>query len=473
MSDPQTIPSLRPGGVRELLGIALPMVASQACETTMMFVDRMFLADLGPQYMSAAMGGGITSFMFTTFFMGLTGYANALVAQNLGAGRKDRCAVAASQAFIIAIASYPLILACIPLGGVLFRAAGVDPVQIEPQLEYFQILMWGTALILLRNSLSSFFSGIGRTRPVMVSAAAAMVVNIFLNYVLIFGRLGFPKMGIAGAAVGTLCGSATSVLILVLVYLGPRNRRAYDVFKGLRFDRDLMRRLWRFGSPSGAEFFFNMLAFNLLIMTYHSYGVEVAASVTIAFNWDMVSFIPLIGVGIGTMSLVGRYVGARDPDTAERAAYSGLKVAAVYSLVMFTAFMVIPEYLVGVFRPTDAGASFERIETLAIFMVRLITVYIFADAVANIISNALRGAGDTFWTMVISVSGHWVLALVATILVRVLKVGPRVAWGSLVGFVIILGTTFFLRFRSGRWRDMRVIDAPPPVPSHDDVEMHG
>jgi len=173
-----TEPPHAAGGVRELLAIALPMVVSQACETLMFFVDRLFLARIGPEQMSAAMGGGLTCFMFMTFPLGIIGYANALVAQHLGAGQKERCARAAAQALLLAVATYPLILLCVPAGEWLFRVTGVAAEQLVPQREYFRILMVGTVMALLRNALASFFSGIGRTRVIMVAAAVAMVEHL-------------------------------------------------------------------------------------------------------------------------------------------------------------------------------------------------------------------------------------------------------------------------------------------------------
>ncbi len=452
------------GGVRELLTIALPMVVSQACETMMLFTDRLFLSRLGPEYMSASMGGGLTSFMFMTFFMGLTGYANALVAQHLGAGRKDRCAVVTAQSLIIAFAAWPLIVLCLPVGHWLFRAEGIAPAQMAPQREYFDILMWGTLLGIVRNCMSSFFSGIGRTRVVMFSTALALVVNAGANYVLIFGHLGFPALGIRGAAIGTLIGSASGLAVLLSRYLGRRYREEYGVVRGLRFDRELMVKLLRLGSPSGLEFFLNMLAFTLLVLNFHSYGVDVAAAVTIAFNWDMVSFIPLIGVGIGVTSLVGRYMGAGSPDTAHRAAMSGLKIAVVFTAATFTAFCASPGPLVRLFQPAGGAEAFGRIVPLAVFMVRLVSVYVFADALSIVFGGALRGAGDTFWTMVISVSGHWSFALAAIVLIRFVHAGPRATWMVMVALVLCLGSTFYLRFRAGRWRSIRVVDGvPPPV----------
>jgi len=124
---------------------------------------------------------------------------------------------------------------------------------------------------------------------------------------------------------------------------------------------------------------------------------------------------------------------------------------------------------VSVFRPSEAGEAFVDVIPLAVFMVRLVAVYVFADAVANVFGSALRGAGDTFWTMVISVSGHWALAAGAMVLIRVVRVGPRAAWGTIVVLVIGLGLAFYARYRSGRWRQMRVVG--PATPMHDETEL--
>ncbi len=433
------------------------MVVSQACETLMMVTDRFFLSKLGPEYLSASMGGGLTSFMFATFFMGLTGYSNALVAQHLGAGQRRRCGLVTAQALIVALAAFPLMVLCIPAGRALFQAGGVAPEQLGPQETFFKILMWGSFLGIARNALSSFFSGIGRTRVVMFSAAIALVVNAAASYVLIFGRLGLPAMGIRGAAIGALTGSASGLCVLAARYFSRSIRREFGVIEGLRFDRGLMTKLLRLGSPSGLEFFLNIVAFNLLVMNFHSYGVEVAAAVTIAFNWDLVSFIPLIGVGIGVTSLVGRYMGAGDPDTAERAAISGLKAAAAYTSLTFLVFFILPGPLVGLYRPAGGVEAFGSIAPLAAFMVRLVAVYVFADAVGIVFGGALRGAGDTFWTMVISVSGHWLMTFASAALIRGMRVGPRAAWCAMVAVVLGLGLVLYLRFRSGRWRLLRVV----------------
>jgi MATE family multidrug resistance protein len=162
-------------------------------------------------------------------------------------------------------------------------------------------------------------------------------------------------------------------------------------------------------------------------------------------------------------------MGAGKPDVAHRVTMSGVKLAALYSLVCFMAFGLFPEQLVTVFKPGEGAEKFVDVIPLASFMVRLVAVYVFADAVANVFGSALRGAGDTFWTMVISVSGHWVLAFATMILIYKAQVAPRTAWGGVVGLILMLGLAFYLRYRSGRWRSMHVVEAPSPI--HEDAEL--
>ena len=176
--------------------------------------------------------------------------------------------------------------------------------QLVQQKLYFDILLYGAILVLLRNCLSSFFSGIGQTRVVMFSALTAMLVNVAANYVLIFGHLGFPALGIRGAAYGTpLRQPVRGLLVLLAAYLAPTNRREFGVALP-RYDGEVMRKLLRFGYPAGVELFLNLLAFTSMILLFHSHGLATATAVTIVFNWDMVSFVPLLGIQIGVVSTV-------------------------------------------------------------------------------------------------------------------------------------------------------------------------
>jgi len=446
------------GGLGQLLSIAFPMFISQAAEAMMMFVDRLFLARLGRAHIAAAMGGGMTCFMMFTFFLGIIGYTNALVAQYLGSNRKTRCGVASAQGIIIALLSYPLIVLLRPVGLFMLTSAGHNAEQLQLEISYYSILIWFAFLPLLRCALSSFFSGIGRTKIVMLGNIIAMLVNVAANYVLIFGKFGFPVLGMRGAAYGTIIGSGVGVMVLVLAYFESTNRREYFTLRGLRPDRAVMATLLRFGLPSGVEFFLNMAAFTVFVQLMHSYGKDVAAAVTITFNWDMVAFIPLVGVSIATTSLVGRYMGAQKPEIAKRAAYSGLFGVLFYTLGVLALFLSIPHLLVGVFTPDLPGLDYAAVVPRAVFMLRLVSIYLLSDAVLLVFGGALRGAGDTQWVMRMSVFCHWMLALISWIQIRILHTSPQAAWVTFVVLVTLMGGIFFWRFRGGAWMNLRVIE---------------
>ncbi|MBD1400380.1 MATE family efflux transporter [Pelovirga terrestris] len=457
MSTTTTAELNTPGGFREMLAISTPMVVSHACETLLIFIDRLFLSRIGPEPMNAAMAGGLSSFMLMTFFVGLIGYTTALVAQYLGAGRKSQCTVVVTQAMLLVLPATLLVFACRPLVYSLFGLMDIPAVQREQQQLYFDILLYGTPLVLLRTSLSGFFSGIGRTRIVMISAMVAMVVNAVANYVLIFGHLGFPALGLRGAAYGTLFSSSCALLVLLTAYVRRTNRDEFTIGAGWLFHRTIMAKLLRYGSPAGVEMFLNLLAFTLIVLIFHSHGVVTATAVTIVFNWDLVSFVPLLGLQIGVVSLVGRYMGAGSPEVAERAAFSGLKMGWIYSSLVLLLFVTLPQQMVDIFAPSATNELFLAAAPLAVDMLRLAALYVLADATIVVFSGTLRGAGDTLWAMGLSVAMHWIMVPIVFVFLKVLNFSPIAVWLAFIVFFLISGGLFYLRFRHGHWKTLVVV----------------
>ena len=295
----------------------------------------------------------------------------------------------------------------------------------------------------------------------MLSNIAAMFVNIPLNYVLIFGVMGFPELGMVGAAIGTLGGGLTAMLILLGAYLSKRMDAMYGTRSAWRFDIAMFKRLLRFGTPAGIEIFLNLLAFNLFVQLMHGYGAEVAAATTIAFNYDIVSFIPMLGLGVATTALVGQYIGANDPEGARKTALLALRVGWIYSGAMMVLFFIAARPLVALFASgfEDTGAVSELART----MLRLVGLYVVADSTQLVFAGALRGSGDTAWVMRASALLHWIFAAVVVVLIGVVGAPPLVVWGFFIAFVLTLSLAMFLRFRSGKWTKFRIIDRPGDV----------
>ena len=446
------------GGIKEMLALALPIVLSQSCDTIMTFTDRLFLSRLGMSQMNAALGGGMAVFLLMTFFLGLVGYSTALSAQYYGAGQKKMCARANYQAWLISFAAYPILLA----GGMLlcssFSRMGIGAEQAQYQYEYASILIYGSIFSLMRSSLGSFFSAVGKGNVVLIGSFTAMVVNVLLDYLLIFGHGGLPAMGVAGSAWATIAGNACGLGVMLWMFFSPAIKREFETVRALKFDRIAMGKLLKFGSPAGFEFVLNMAAFTVLIYLFQLKSEVVATAASLMFNWDMVSFVPLIGIEIGVTSLVGRYMGAGQPDLAQRAAYSGIKVGSFYSVLVVIFFVGFPRMLVDVFAPASPDPIFDQAVPIAVYMLQIASVYVIVQAFWLSMIGALRGAGDSRWVMRASVAAHWLFVPTLYLALYVFDLSPAQGWTLLVGLFMCFCLMFYFRFRAGKWKDIKMID---------------
>ncbi|MDP2723966.1 MAG: MATE family efflux transporter [Bacteroidales bacterium] len=447
----------KPGGIKELLVLALPMIISTACDGVMTFTDRLFLARVGSEQMNAALGGGIAYQMLIFFFVGLTGYSTALVAQYFGAGEKANARNAAFQAILITIMAWPVILILKPLTIGYFQYMHIPESQIGLQTDYLNILVLGGIFGMMRYTLGCYFVGIGKTKIVMLATVIAMLVNVVLDYILIPGNLGLPAMGVKGAALATISGAFVAMVILTIAYFRETNHAHSSALKSFRFNWPIMRKLIYFGSPAGLEMFLNFLAFSAMISLFHSKGDVAATATTIMFNWDMVSYIPLLGVEIAVTSLVGRYMGAQQPKVAHHAAISGIKTGIFYSFVILVLFIFIPEILVRVFHPEVSTQIFEEAVPIAVRMIQIASLYVLAEAVMAALIGALRGAGDTHFTMIVSVTAHWLFVPMLYVSLYVFNLSIQVSWLALVFFFLLFCGVLVFRFKGGKWMNIKVI----------------
>jgi MATE family multidrug resistance protein len=202
-----------------------------------------------------------------------------------------------------------------------------------------------------------------------------------------------------------------------------------------------------------------------MVMIFHSLGPVTATAATVAFNWDFVSFVPLIGIEIGVTSLVGRHMGAGHPEKAHQSTMSGFKVGIIYSVFIFILFVGFPSMLVNVFRPAATSVVFTLAVPMSVFMVRLASIYVLVEAILCIFVGALRGAGDTLWAMRMSVILHWLMVAVLVLVLRVLHLSPEIGWVMVVFFFLAFSGIVLLRYREGKWRSMRIVEpvVPPEI----------
>ena len=430
-------------------------MASQTADTVMIFTDRLILSYIGKVYLAAALSGGLSSFVFSSLFSGTVGYVNAFCSQYHGAGQKNKALGFLAQGLWLSLFFYPLVLLFIPAGKFLFTAAGHSQAQLVPEYTYFLLLMTGSIFGMMRVAFAGYFIGTGRPRVVMKVSIAGMLINIPLVYVFVFGIGFFPKLGIAGSAVGTVIASAIMVLFFTLALF--KDQAFKDRVAGVFRPRiDDIKKLIRYGLPSGVEVFIAVLGFNVFVQLMHSYNANVAAAVTIALNYDLVAFVPLLGFGSAATMLVGNFVGAEDIPGAKKAVKYALLYAYGYAALMMCVFVFGAPILVKFF---SGGLHTEDTEVagLAIIMLRLASIYTLADATNIVFSGALRGAGDTRWVMIVMILLNWVMAGGGFVLIKIVKAPPLVVWIFFICVAVSIGLSMFTRYRYGKWEKMSLI----------------
>ena len=226
----------------ELLRLALPMVVSQGTFAVMIFTDRYFMSQIDPAHMAAALGGGVASFFSFCFFIGLFSYANALAAQYLGAGEPEKCPKVVTQGMIMTVMSAPFLTLITFLVAGIFEGMGHEPAQVDLERTYYLILMSGVLVTVAKTCISSYFAGIGRTHVVMICDVFGLVINIPLCYVMVFGKLGFPALGIVGAGISTVVATVLAFVLFVAFYFRKEHRDTFAVLRSFSLDVKILRR---------------------------------------------------------------------------------------------------------------------------------------------------------------------------------------------------------------------------------------
>lgn len=447
------------GSIRELAPVTLPIVISQAIDVLMIFCDRLFLSQIGKEQLAATLSGGILTFMITTLVTGTLGQINPLVAQYLGANRKEECTRVVHQGFIFSLVFAPAIFFIAQLGAPkLFAFFNHGGVLLTSELDYFKILSLTIFTTTVRQVFANFFIGIGRTAMVSWATFSAVALNLPLAYALTFGAWGFPRLEISGAAWATVISGFLPIVILAVKFFSADLRREFQTANRFRFNGEILTQLFRYGMPAGLEMFVNVGGFTFFTMVMYSYSADIAAATTIVLNWDMVSFLPLLGVSQGASSLVGRYLGARKKKLALRSALSGLKAGWMYAAIITTLYFTATQTLIRIFSADGESANFAGVMSAGTVMLQISCLYFFFDATYSVLGGILKGAGDTLWTMLVSNTAMWTTAIVVFQFKGRWGLTAFGAWWILTGMIFFLGTLFFFRFLGRKWLNRLMIE---------------
>lgn len=454
----------RPGGYRDVLTLALPLMISTGAWSIQNFVDRMFLTWYSPEAIAASTPAGMLSFTVVSLFIGTAVYVNTFVAQYYGAGRYDRIGPAVWQGIYVAlIAGFVMAMLIYPAEAI-FRSFGHGPQVTEYEIVYFRIMCLGAVPGVASSVMSGFFSGRGVPFPVMWINLFATAVNVVLDYLLIFGNFGFPELGMAGAGIATVASMVVSFFMYMYLATRGDNRRKFAILSGWRLDVPLFKRLMRFGFPNGVQFMLEIAGFTTFIIIIGGKGTTYLAASNIALNINSIAFHPMIGLGMAISILVGQFLGADDPSTAEQSVFSGFHIMFSYMTTIALLFVLVPGLFLAPYASHADAASFGEIRRLSVIILRFVALYSAFDALNIVFSYGIKGAGDTKFVMkVIVTSSLFVLVIPSYIGMIVLDGSFYLGWAFATLYVIVLGVSFTLRFLGGKWKSMRVIEYVPPA----------
>ena len=449
-------------GYREVLKIAFPLILSTASVSLQHFIDRVFLTWYSAEAIAASMPASLMSWTVICLFMGTAAYSGTFVAQYYGAKRMERIGPAVWQGIYIAVAMAVVALLCYPLADPVFALVGHAEGVQQMEVVYFKILLAGTPFIVISNAITGFFSGLGRTWTVMWINVIGTAVNLLLDYLLIFGYYGFPEMGIAGAAWATNAAQAGMAVLFFVLMIRPAYNREYHTLQGWRFEASLFRRLLRYGLPSGWQYLLEVFAFTAFIFMVGNIGlIELAAS-NIAFNINMLAFMPMFGLSAAVSILVGQHLGENRPDLAEKATWSAYHMAFGFFSILGISYYMVPDLFIWPFAAQAEGGDFTPIQLLAANLLKFVAFYCLFDAGVMVFSGALKGAGDTRFVAIASISLSWSGMMLPSLLLLHYRQSIYWFWVTVTFYVTTLCLAFLWRFLRGRWKSMRVIEEAPP-----------
>jgi MATE family multidrug resistance protein len=453
--------------LKYMLKLAGPMVIVHISFTIMQFVDTRMVAALGTSELAAILPAGLLSFIPGSFGLGVIRIVNTFVSQSLGRGDKEACSNYCWQVIFMGF-MYSLVCLGIlwPSAPWIFKAVGQPEEIIGLEVIYLRIMLYTQFLLVLSWSSSQFFMGIHRPIISMWAMLAGQVVNVAANYVLIFGKLGLPAMGIAGAGWGTFIGVGVSVSVSMFMFLTGDINRTFKSRRSLRIDLRKMVDIVKVGFPAGFGLMVNISFWSLILFgLVGRFGKESLAATGAVWSCIRVSFMPIIGIGTALTAAVGRSIGRGRSELAIKQTSMCLKVALAYMGFIGLCCFVFRGPIMKFWAPYD-----DEVVRIGMGLLMCGAVFQIFDAVLIIYGDALRGAGDTVWIAFVEITGAALfLGVGGYMMVKIFPelgaLGPWMAGTVKIAFGAAANRW---RFKSNKWMQIdlfkrRAVEVPVEV----------
>lgn len=417
----------------KLLGkLSLPIVIGQVGQNLITLADTIMVGALGSVALGASAFAGSVYIIFLIFGIGLLSPLAALFARMQGQENYPYGGVLLKHSVVIAFGVSAFIIGVLYI--ILHNLAlfGQRPEVLTMAKPFFEIIAWTVLPSLMYQAYKQFTDGIGKTKVAMSVMIFGVILNIILNYLLIHGLYGFPKLGLNGSAYATLIARTLMALILMAyVHLHPHFKHYLTERWTHRFDHHLMKNILRLGIPNGFTYLFEVAAFSSAAVMMGWFGATPLAAHQITISLASTSFLVTMGVGIAASIRVGYELGRGDYSLARFAGFTAIKLASGYMSLCAVGFFFLRNWF-----PTLYVNDADVISWAAKFLV-VVAIFEIFDGIQAVAVGGLRGLSDTQWPSLIAFFAYWIMGLpLGYWLAFHGGVGPVGIWiGLLIGLI--------------------------------------
>jgi len=436
------LPENRSGRVKAAIIIAVPIIVQNLVRHFQVVIDRFFLGNLDPIFLSV-IGNVNVPYGTLDLFIFATGTGlSVLTAHALGAGQPQKAKVLSESSFLYLTLMGALIFVFWQFfANSVFILLGANENLVTYAVTYVKILAVSALFLGIDVTSGSILSSIGITSPIMLTGILKNVLNLLLDWLLIFGNWGFPALGIEGAAWATVIANVTGTLVLFMVVLVnqkmPFKIQLWNIIKAplISFLQTL-----RVGLPSGVETFLWFLGQTFVLSYMNALGEYAAGIYTLSHDIFMLALFVYIGFSRSTLTLVGQFWGAGRYKEAIHAGWEGQIISLIISAVWALILALLGGWLLSFFTTENyiiqEGAKLMQVASL----------FVIFQTFNVVIGNAIRATGDTLWMLWTQIFGTVFMIVVAPLFIFTFSLGLLGVMWALALDELIRGAVNALRF---------------------------
>jgi putative MATE family efflux protein len=435
-----------------ILNLSYPIMAGMVSRTLLTFMDTLMVGSLGAVAISSVGLGGTAVWIMISLFFSLGTCTQIMVSRKCGEKKYEDCGNVLNNVILFSVISASIfILLCFFKSNGVFGFFVEDPLVFEKGISYAKIRVFEILSFTIISVIAGFFNGIGITRIQMYVMLVVNIMNIFLNYILIFGKFGFPRLEVKGAALASTLSTYLGAIIIILISLKKKYLRKYLYFKKINFNRSIITALLKLSYPNALKIFFVLTGYLVFLKFIGIIGtIELAAS-NICLNITSISWMPAVGIGVATTTLIGQMLGSRNGDLAEKYAWESIKISFVIMGTIGIFFIIFPQSIIGIFT-TDS-----KIIEKGVIVLRILGLVQFFDAFGIILSSSLEGAGKTFFVGFSEISFVWFVFIPLSYILGVyLNYGIGGSWLSFIVYLLGFDIMLFVNFKKGNWKSFKI-----------------